>query len=152
MNEGDLIALIRAERKATGRKLVAEPKTSPKTNFTPPPPKREQATQRIAPFVPANPHEAKEQAARAGTERFINVNTPYDAHRAEFNTARTTDESKRVAPFVPSCATQARERIAVKYYLNSPMDLKQPGNTARQATSPRNQDGVGIEPQSKGDM
>lgn len=39
-------------------------------------------------------------------QRFINVNTPYEAHREEFNTARTTDESKRVAPFVPSCATQ----------------------------------------------
>ncbi|PNW86587.1 hypothetical protein CHLRE_02g092800v5 [Chlamydomonas reinhardtii] len=149
MSEGDLIALIRAERKATGRKLVAEPRSSPKTNFTPPPPKREQATQKIPPFVPANPHEAKEQAARAGTERFINVNTPYEAHREEFNTARTTDESKRVAPFVPSCATQARENIAVKYYLNSPMDSEPTGNTARQTSRP--EAGSGSAPQSKGD-
>ncbi|GLC34584.1 hypothetical protein PLESTB_001245500 [Pleodorina starrii] len=126
LSEAELIALIRAERRATGRKLVLEAKTHPKTTFTPPPPKREQPAPHITPFVPANPFEAKTQSARANTERFIGVNTPYEAHRADFNEGRTTDESRSVAPFVPSCSSRAKDTLQIKYFLNSPMHTTVP--------------------------
>ncbi|EFJ52301.1 hypothetical protein VOLCADRAFT_86585 [Volvox carteri f. nagariensis] len=121
MSEGDLIALIREERKATGRKLVVQPKSHPKSTFTPLPPKREQPQPRVTPFVPTNPFEAKTQSARANTERFIGVDTPYESHRMDFNDGRTTDEDRRVAPFVPTCSSQAKDALQIKYYLNSPM-------------------------------
>ena len=50
---------------------------------------------------------------------------------------------------VPILALQARENIAVKYYLNSPMDSEPTGNTARQTSRP--EAGSGSAPQSKGD-
>ncbi|GLI64091.1 hypothetical protein VaNZ11_007263 [Volvox africanus] len=126
MSEGDLIALIRAERKATGRKLALQPKTHPKTTFAPPPPKREQPSPRVTPFIPSNPFEAKTQSARSNTERFIGVNTPYESHRTDFNEGRTTDEARRVAPFVPTCSSQAKNTLQIKYFLNSPMDATVP--------------------------
>ncbi|KXZ44307.1 hypothetical protein GPECTOR_69g400 [Gonium pectorale] len=52
--------------------------------------------------------------------RFIGVDTPYEAHREDFNTGRLADESRRVSPFVPTCSSQAKETVAIKYYLNSP--------------------------------
>ncbi|GFR42386.1 hypothetical protein Agub_g3257, partial [Astrephomene gubernaculifera] len=122
MSDADLIALIRAERKATGRKLVPEVRLHPKTTFTPPPPKREQPAPRVTPFVPSNPFQAREQASRSNAERFTGVDTPYEAHRDDFNEGRTTDEKRRVAPFVPSCASQARDAIQIKYFLNSPQE------------------------------
>ncbi|KAG2500983.1 hypothetical protein HYH03_000805 [Edaphochlamys debaryana] len=122
MDEADIIGLIRAERQATGRKLKPELRFSPKTEFAPPQPKRETMERPPPPFVPVNPNQAKDMAARAGTERFINVNTPYEAHREDFNEGRTVDEGRRVAPFVPCCATQAKDTIRVKYTLTSPLE------------------------------
>lgn len=170
MPDSEIIKLIRAERRATGRKLVADTKTRPKTQFTPPPPKRELQTQQPLPFVPVSAPQAKEMTARPNTEvgseramgyrylslgalysstsqtlavpcclatlsmggllivasipvwtisafpflppsplqRFINVNTPYEAHREDFNTGRLTDSRKGVAPapFKYTCASQ----------------------------------------------
>jgi hypothetical protein len=54
-------------------------------------------------------------------QSFINLNTPYDAHHADYMEDTTSDWSKRCPnqPFRPSSMSEARETIKVDYYLNS---------------------------------
>ncbi|PNH08693.1 hypothetical protein TSOC_004744 [Tetrabaena socialis] len=131
VSDADVALLIAADRKATGRRLMLNVKTHPKTDFAP---LKREPLERVVPFVPVNAHEAKVQSARGNTERFIGVDSPYEGHRTDFNTGRTTDERRRVAPFVPSCASQvtpvvermARATVKINYTLNSPPPAEVP--------------------------
>ena len=60
LSDADIKSLIAADRKASGRKLEAEQKLYPKTQFLPPAPKREQPSDAPAPFVPVSRTQAKD--------------------------------------------------------------------------------------------
>mmetsp|Transcript_3039 Transcript_3039/g.6601 ORF Transcript_3039/g.6601 Transcript_3039/m.6601 type:complete len:195 (+) Transcript_3039:69-653(+) len=122
MSSKDIKILIMEDRKATGRKLEAPHKTYPKSDFTPPSPKRELATTSLTPiFTPINPYEAKRTIKRPDTECFAGIGTPYDADHTDFAADKQSDEAKRNRgiPFMPTCSSQAKTSIRVDYYLNS---------------------------------
>lgn len=137
LSDADIKTLIVADRKASGRKLEAEHKLYPKTQFLPPSPKRGQPSDAPAPFVPASRTQAKDDISLQPCDRFISAG-PYDSHRADFNEDRLSDESKRsVKPFMPTQSLQAKDTIKVKYFMYSAIEPLPPRTRRRATTTAR---------------
>lgn len=119
LSDKEVVELILADRKATGRRLEAPRKTYPKTEYESL--VLDKTTKPPIPFVPVNAVEAKETIKRKPAEAFIAIHSPYDANHQDFVEDKTNDESKRhpMAPFYPTCPPEAKSTIQVKYYLNS---------------------------------
>eukprot|EP00197_Chlamydomonas_leiostraca_P015011 CAMPEP_0202883098 /NCGR_PEP_ID=MMETSP1391-20130828/38954_1 /ASSEMBLY_ACC=CAM_ASM_000867 /TAXON_ID=1034604 /ORGANISM="Chlamydomonas leiostraca, Strain SAG 11-49" /LENGTH=159 /DNA_ID=CAMNT_0049566063 /DNA_START=59 /DNA_END=538 /DNA_ORIENTATION=- len=115
--------LILADRKATGRRQEdpRAARTSPKTEFNPPPPKRDmQPLTTQPPFSPINPTQAKDSVRRPWAECALGMGNPYDGDTQAFRVDKHSDDAKNRAPFIPTCTAEAKTTIAVDYYLYSP--------------------------------
>lgn len=67
------------------------------------------------PFSPANPFKARDDITRAGkNSQFASVGTPYDVEVFRYI------PNEEILPFVPASAAEAKKKVAVNYYLNSP--------------------------------
>lgn len=66
------------------------------------------------PFTPCNPSQAKDDIHRKGEE-------PFAGSLAAFEKCQTRESGvKDKAPFVPNSAAEAKSKIQINYYLNSP--------------------------------
>eukprot|EP00736_Rhodelphis_marinus_P008299 Rmarinus@m.25700 len=71
------------------------------------------------PFVPCNPQQAKKMIAQVGNV-YVNSNAPFDGPRQAMRNDRLVRKEKMLAgEFYPCAPVQAKDSIAVKYYLNS---------------------------------